>query len=122
MARGRAKKRRGRLGKCARRGTRATKTTEPCPWFLYVVKCADRTFYVGIAKSVEARVACHNAGRGAKYTRTRTPVRLVHTEKLDDVGAALRREREVKRWSRPKKVARLGLPGPERLARRRRSA
>ncbi len=93
-----------------------------CPWFLYVAECADRTLYVGIAKNVEARLACHNSGRGAKYTRTRGPVRLVYSEKLADVGAALRREREVKRWSRPKKVAKLALASPPRLAPERKSA
>ena len=87
-----------------------------CPWFLYVAECADRTLYVGIAKNVKARIACHNSGRGAKYTRTRTPVRLIYSEKLADVGSALRREREVKRWSRPKKVARLSLASPPRLS------
>ena len=93
-------------------------TTRPgeCPWFLYVAECADRTLYVGIAKSVEARLACHNSGRGAKYTRTRGPVRLVYSERLADVGAALRREREVKRWSRPQKVAELALASPPRLS------
>ena len=85
------------------------------PWFVYVVACSDGSLYVGIAKDVDARVACHNAGRGARFTRTRRPVRLLHTERLPSVGDALRREREVKRWSRPAKVARLGLDCPERL-------
>ncbi len=86
------------------------------PWFLYVAECADGTLYVGIAKDVEARLAVHNAGRGARYTRTRRPVRLVHSEKLPDIGSALRREREIKKWSRPLKVKRLGLSVPGRLA------
>ena len=86
-----------------------------CPWFLYVAECADLTLYVGIAKDVAARLEVHNAGRGARYTRTRRPVRLVYTERLGDVGAALRREREIKRWSRPQKVAKLGLGCVERL-------
>ncbi len=90
-----------------------------CPWFLYVAECSDGTLYVGIAKSVEARIACHNSGRGAKYTRTRTPVRMVYSERLADIGDALRREREVKRWSRPKKIAKLALANPPRLTRKR---
>jgi putative endonuclease len=93
------------------------KRSAKCPWFLYVAECADRTLYVGIAKNVETRIACHNSGRGAKYTRTRGPVRMVYSEKLADVGSALRREREVKRWSRPKKVAELALASPPRLTR-----
>jgi len=91
------------------------KPAAKCPWFLYVAECSDGTLYVGIAKCVEARIACHNSGRGAKYTRTRRPVRLVYSEKLVDVGAALRREREIKRWSRPKKISELGLANPPRL-------
>jgi len=93
----------------------ARKPAAKCPWFLYVAECSDGTLYVGIAKCVEARIACHNSGRGAKYTRTRGPVRAIYSEKLADVGAALRREREVKRWSRPKKISELGLASPPRL-------
>jgi putative endonuclease len=105
-----------RARRCSSGKAASKKPAAPCPWFLYVAECADRTLYVGIAKNVEARLACHNAGRGAKYTRTRTPVRLVYSEKLADVGSALRREREVKRWSRPKKVAELSLASPPRLS------
>ena len=91
------------------------KGAEAHPWFLYVAECADLTLYVGIAKDVEARLTVHNSGRGARYTRTRRPVRLVYTERLPDIGSALRREREIKRWSRPQKVAKLGLGCVERL-------
>ena len=114
MARGKrsaAKKRARRKAS----GEAAPKAAAKCPWFLYVAECSDGTLYVGIAKCVEARIACHNSGRGAKYTRTRRPVRVVYSEKLADVGAALRREREVKRWSRPKKISELGLANPPRL-------
>ncbi len=86
-----------------------------CPWHLYVVECADGSFYVGIAKDVERRVRVHNSGRGARYTSMRLPVRLLYSEVRADVGEALRREREIKRWSRPKKIERLGLSGPARL-------
>lgn len=92
------------------------------PWSLYVVECADLSLYVGIAKNVDARLAVHNAGRGARYTRTRLPVRLLYMVRLPDVGTALRREREVKRWSRPTKVQTLGLPVAERLRAPRMSA
>lgn len=93
----------------------------PCPWHVYVVECADGSLYVGIAKDVEKRVAAHNSGRGAKYTSTRRPVRLLYSERGRDIGEALRREREIKRWSRPKKIATLGLTGPARLGRPRRT-
>ena len=106
--------RKKRAGKKASRKP-AKKSAAKCPWFLYVAECSDGTLYVGIAKCVETRIACHNSGRGAKYTRTRGPVRLVYSERLVDIGAALRREREIKRWSRPKKVSELGLANPPRL-------
>jgi putative endonuclease len=83
-------------------------------WWLYAALCADGTLYVGIAKDVARRIECHNAGRGARYTRTRRPIALVHSEPCGDMASALRREREVKRWSRPTKVARLGLDVPGR--------
>jgi putative endonuclease len=66
-------------------------------WFVYVVRCSDRTLYTGIAKDAVRRVADHNAGRGAKYTRARRPVALLHVESAADRSAALRREREIKR-------------------------
>jgi putative endonuclease len=73
------------------------------------VACRDRTLYVGIAKDVTARVAAHNAGTGARYTRTRTPVRVVYRERCGRLAVAMRREREIKRWSRARKIERLRL-------------
>ena len=97
-----------------------SKKALPRPWYIYVVECADGTLYVGIATDVERRVAVHNSGRGAKYTSRRRPVRLVYTQTCRDVGSALRREREIKRWCRPKKIERLGLEGPAKLGKPRR--
>jgi len=68
-------------------------------WFVYIVECADRSLYAGVAKNAEARVAKHNDGSGAKYTRTRRPVELVYLEPARDRGAALKREHEIKRMS-----------------------
>ena len=65
-------------------------------WYVYVVRCADHSFYTGVAKDVEARVSKHNSRAGAKYTRTRTPVTLVYHEACADQGSALRREYEIK--------------------------
>lgn len=75
---------------------------EPSPddgrgWLVYVVRCADHTLYTGITTDAEKRVAEHNAGRGARYTRSRTPVVLVYVEAAGDRGAALRRENEIKK-------------------------
>lgn len=74
-------------------------------WHVYIVRCRDRTLYTGVAKDLDARVAAHNAGRGAKYTRSRRPVRLVYRETAADRGQALRREHEIKRMTRAAKSA-----------------
>lgn len=74
-------------------------------WYVYIVRCADRTLYTGVARDVHARVAAHNAGRGAKYTRARLPVKLVYHETAADRGAALRREHAIKCLSRAQKRA-----------------
>ena len=72
-------------------------------WYVYIVQCADSSLYTGVAKDVEMRVSQHNAGKGAKYTRARLPVRLVHREPVADQGSALRREYEIKRMTRVRK-------------------
>ena len=53
-------------------------------WHVYIVRCADRTLYTGVAKDLPARIAAHNDGRGAKYTRQRLPVKLVYSEAAAD--------------------------------------
>lgn len=73
-------------------------------WVCYLVECADGTLYCGITNRIEERVATHNAGEGAKYTRGRTPVRLMYAEACADKSAALRRERAIKRLSRAEKL------------------
>ena len=65
-------------------------------WSVYVVECADRTLYTGIARDVVVRVAQHNDGSGARYTRGRRPVRLLYVEVAADRASALRREYEIK--------------------------
>lgn len=72
-------------------------------WHLYLVRCADDTIYTGISIDVSARVTKHNSGRGAKYTSTRLPVRLIYSESLPDRVAAMKREFEVKKWGRKRK-------------------
>ena len=77
----------------------------PTDWsqFVYVLECADGSFYAGYTTDVERRVAEHNAGEGAKYTRGRTPVELVHTEGFESRSAAMKREHEIKTLSRGEK-------------------
>ncbi|MEW6775838.1 MAG: GIY-YIG nuclease family protein [Bdellovibrionota bacterium] len=74
-------------------------------WRLYILRCADGTLYTGVTNDLKARVGAHNAGKGAKYTRGRGPVKLLHSEHCKDRGAALRREWEVKKLSRTEKLA-----------------
>lgn len=71
--------------------------TSDAGWFVYIVRCSDRTLYTGVATDVDARIEQHNAGRGAKYTRGRRPVKLVYCEHADDRSAAQRREIAIKR-------------------------
>jgi predicted GIY-YIG superfamily endonuclease len=73
--------------------------------FVYIVRCADRTFYIGTAKDVQARLAVHNAGKGAKYTRPRLPVRVVWQEGPMSLTRALQREYQLKQLTRPQKQA-----------------
>ncbi len=72
--------------------------------YVYLLECADNTLYCGWAKDVDKRVQCHNAGKGAKYTRARLPVKLVYHEKLSDKNSAMRREIEIKRMTRAQKL------------------
>ncbi len=72
--------------------------------FVYIVRCSDDTLYTGWAVDVAARVKQHNAGRGAKYTRARRPVKLIYSEEHASRAEAMRRERAVKRLPRAKKL------------------
>lgn len=73
-------------------------------YYVYMVKCRDGTLYTGTAADVEKRIAVHNSGKGAKYTRSRLPVTLVYQETVADKSAALKREIAIKRLSRPEKL------------------
>lgn len=74
-------------------------------WSVYVLRCGDGSLYTGIAKDVVRRIEQHNTGKGAAYTRTRRPVRLIHQENGLTQGKALVREAEIKAMPRPKKMA-----------------
>lgn len=69
-------------------------------WSVYIVQCADGTLYTGSTNDVSARIATHNSGRGAKYTRSRLPVFVVYTEVCGTRSAAGIREAEIKKLSR----------------------
>ena len=71
--------------------------------YTYIVKCRDNTYYTGWTKDLDRRMKDHNSGTGAKYTRSRRPVRLVYYEAYRTKEEAMRREREIKRMSRKEK-------------------
>jgi putative endonuclease len=77
-------------------------------WWVYIARCADNTLYTGIAKDCAARVLDHNAGRGAKYTRSRRPIALVYSEPASDRSAAQKREHEIKQMRSERKKALIG--------------
>jgi putative endonuclease len=70
---------------------------------VYLCRCADDTLYCGISMDVEARIATHNSGKGARYTRGRLPVTLVYQEECGTISDALRRECAIKKLSRAAK-------------------
>ena len=68
-----------------------------------MVECSDGSLYTGWTTDVDARVAVHNSGSGAKYTRSRLPVKLVYSEEVEDRSTALKREAAIKKMTRTKK-------------------
>lgn len=72
-------------------------------YFCYIVECADGTYYTGWSTDPQRRVKTHNAGRGARYTSQRKPVRLIYIEEVESVSAALKRERALKAMDHPRK-------------------
>lgn len=73
-------------------------------YFVYMVRCNDDSLYTGMSSDVEKRFIAHSKGRGAKYVKTRLPIRLVFKELVgDQIGLALRREREIKALKRCQK-------------------
>lgn len=74
-------------------------------FFIYILRCADGSLYVGHTSNVEDRVKVHNDGRGALWTACRRPVTLVYQEQLPSEERAIARERQIKRWTHDKKLA-----------------
>jgi predicted GIY-YIG superfamily endonuclease len=74
-------------------------------YFVHILRCADDSYYVGHCIDVAHRLSLHNNGEGAKHTREHRPVVLVYTEEFRTEADAVRRERQIKRWSRAKKEA-----------------
>ncbi|MDH3589525.1 MAG: GIY-YIG nuclease family protein [Gammaproteobacteria bacterium] len=68
-------------------------------WYVYIVKCSDHSLYTGISTDPDKRLVVHNSGTGARYTRSRRPVKLVYTERAENRSDALRREAQIKRMT-----------------------
>lgn len=78
---------------------------EAATWFVYILRCADGTYYTGITTDLNRRVAEHNGARsGARYTRARRPVELIYSEICSHRSAAAKREYAIKRLSQLKKI------------------
>ena len=74
-------------------------------YFVYILRCSDKSLYTGITNDVDKRIKAHNAGRAAKYTYARRPVKLLHTIKLRSKSAALKREAQIKSLTKAAKEA-----------------
>lgn len=70
---------------------------------MYILRCVDGTLYTGITNHIQQRLCAHNQGKGAKYTRGRTPVEIVYLEKAESRSFALQRERTIKKMQRMQK-------------------
>lgn len=73
-------------------------------WFVYILECADGTYYTGISDDIITRIKKHNSNQGAKYTRGRGPCNLVYQKEIGTHGSALKREIEIKKLSKKKKL------------------
>ena len=73
-------------------------------WTLYILECKDGALYTGITNNIEKRIAAHEAGKGAKYTRGRGPLKLVYKANFKSRSRASIREAEIKSWSRAEKL------------------
>lgn len=77
-------------------------------WCVYILRCGDGTLYTGMTDDFERRLLLHRSGKGAKYTRGRSPIEPVYCESAADKSAALKREWQIKRLSREEKLLLIG--------------
>jgi putative endonuclease len=79
-------------------------------WFVYLARCADSTLYCGITNDIASRLATHNAGKGARYTRARTPIEIIGVRRCTTKGRALQLEYRVKQLTRVQKQRLVATP------------
>ncbi|RXT14929.1 GIY-YIG nuclease family protein [Ammoniphilus sp. CFH 90114] len=80
-------------------------------YYVYMLRCKDSSLYTGITNDIEKRVKKHNSGKASRYTRARLPVKMVYLEQCENKSAALRREIEIKRYTKSEKERLLGVAG-----------
>jgi len=78
---------------------------EESMWYVYIIECSDNTLYVGVTLDIERRLKEHNSGKGGRYTRVRMPVNLIYNESYNSKSKALKREIQIKGWTKRKKIA-----------------
>lgn len=78
-------------------------------WYVYILLCADDSLYTGYSDNPEKRFLEHKSGKGAKYTKSHKPLRIVYTQSFATKSEALKREIEIKSWPREKKIKFLSL-------------
>ncbi len=78
--------------------------TKKLKYYFYILKCKDKTLYCGMTKNILNREQMHNQGKGSAYVRSRGGGKIVYFEIYKKIGDAMRREIEVKKWSREKKI------------------
>ncbi len=74
-------------------------------WYVYILRCRDRSLYTGVTNDLPKRIQNHSSGKGARYTRSHTPVKLVYKERCTGRSQALKRENQIKRLSKNQKEA-----------------
>lgn len=72
-------------------------------WFIYILECADKSYYCGITNNLDKRFIKHSTGKGAKYTRSRLPLKLIYIEEYESKSLAAKREYEIKKLTRLEK-------------------
>ncbi|OGH19646.1 MAG: hypothetical protein A2868_04295 [Candidatus Levybacteria bacterium RIFCSPHIGHO2_01_FULL_40_15b] len=78
-------------------------------WYVYVLLCSDDSLYTGSSNNPDARFEDHKNGKGGRYTRSHKPIKLLYTEEIESKSVALKRESEIKSWSRAEKIRILRL-------------
>lgn len=78
-------------------------------WFVYILLCEDNSLYTGYSNNPQKRFLDHKNGKGGRYTRSHKPIKQIYVEKLATKSEALKRESQIKSWSRPQKIKNLKL-------------